>query len=70
MEKGKNFSLQDAAELIRRSFPEYSRLADMFTNCMRDTLEKTIRIRTDGSVFVITGDIPAMGLRESACQMW
>ena len=47
MEKGKNFSLQDAAELIRRSFPEYSRLADMFTNCMRDTLEKTIRIRPD-----------------------
>jgi meiotically up-regulated gene 157 (Mug157) protein len=69
MEKGKNFSLQDAAELIRRSFPEYSRLADMFTNCMRDTLEKTIRIRPDGSVFVITGDIPAMWLRDSACQL-
>jgi len=43
--------------------------ADVFARCFKDTLDKTIKWSEDGSVFVITGDIPAMWLRDSTCQM-
>ena len=65
----KRFNMQDAIELIRSSFPEGSRLPEMFEKCISDTLEKTIKTEPDGSVFVITGDIPAMWLRDSSCQL-
>ena len=65
----KRFTMQDAIELVRASFPEGSRLPEMFEKCISDTLHKTIRTEPDGSVFVITGDIPAMWLRDSSCQL-
>lgn len=46
-----------------------TRLPEMYRRCMADTLETTIRRQEDGSVYVITGDIPAMWLRDSACQL-
>ena len=69
MTKGKPFTMQDAITLVRESFPEGSRLPEMFEKCISDTLDRTIRIKPDGSVFVITGDIPAMWLRDSSCQL-
>ena len=69
MTKGKPFTMQEAIALIRESFPEGSRLPEMFEKCISDTLDRTIRIKPDGSVFVITGDIPAMWLRDSSCQL-
>lgn len=45
------------------------RFAEMFLDCMTDTLTRTIDQRADGSVFVITGDIPAMWLRDSSAQL-
>ncbi|MCR5032204.1 MAG: glycoside hydrolase family 125 protein, partial [Lachnospiraceae bacterium] len=41
----------------------------IFRNCIRDTIDRTIKRLPDGSVFVITGDIPAMWLRDSSCQL-
>ena len=41
----------------------------IFSNCIKNTLETTIQQKEDGSTFVITGDIPAMWLRDSACQV-
>lgn len=55
---------------IREFFPEEdSRVAKVFENCISNTLQKTIHVQEDGSVYVITGDIPAMWLRDSACQL-
>ena len=48
-------------------------LAWMFENCYPNTLDTTVEIsEVDGrpDTFVITGDIDAMWLRDSACQVW
>lgn len=37
--------------------------------CLDDTLARTVRPMPDGTAFVVTGDIPAMWLRDSSTQM-
>lgn len=44
-------------------------IAGMFRRCYLDTLDRTIQLLPDGSAFVVTGDIPAMWLRDSAAQL-
>lgn len=61
--------IQDKIELVRQTFPAGSRIPEMFEKCISNTLSTTIKTLKDGSVFVITGDIPAMWLRDSACQL-
>ncbi|HEU5484683.1 MAG TPA: glycoside hydrolase family 125 protein, partial [Microlunatus sp.] len=43
--------------------------ARLFGDAMTRTLARTLQVLDDGTVFVITGDIPAMWLRDSATQM-
>lgn len=47
-------------------------LAWLFRNCLPNTLDTTIDFRDEDGpdTFVITGDIPAMWLRDSAAQVW
>ena len=45
------------------------KVADIFEKCMNNTLDNTIKFHEDGTVFIITGDIPAMWLRDSVCQI-
>jgi meiotically up-regulated gene 157 (Mug157) protein len=48
-------------------------LAWMFENCFPNTLDTTVKFsKSAGQIdtFIITGDIDAMWLRDSSCQMW
>ena len=45
------------------------KLKVMFDNCFFNTAYTTAFLEEDGSAFVITGDIPAMWLRDSAAQV-
>jgi len=45
------------------------KLASLFENCFSNTYETTLKKQKDGTTFVITGDIPAMWLRDSAAQV-
>ena len=44
-------------------------LTEIFINCYTNTLDTAVRNMGDGTVHVITGDIPAMWLRDSAAQV-
>ena len=41
----------------------------LFANCFANTLSTTIAAQPDGTVFMVTGDIPAMWLRDSTAQL-
>lgn len=62
-------SIAQAEAQVRACFSDSSRVPEIFHNCIADTLKQTIRVMEDGSMYVITGDIPAMWLRDSACQL-
>lgn len=58
-----------AIEAVRRRFTGAdAHIAEVFASCLENTLQKTIRFDDDGGVFVVTGDIPAMWLRDSTSQ--
>lgn len=46
-----------------------TKLAAMYKQCFRSTWDTTLQ-RSDGTVFLITGDIPAMWLRDSSAQVY
>ncbi len=45
------------------------KLATMFCNCFKNTIQTTVEQLQDKSTFIITGDIPAMWLRDSTAQV-
>lgn len=49
--------------------PDLKELAPMFRPCFASTFETTVERLNDGTTFVITGDIPAMWLRDSSAQV-
>ncbi len=58
-----------AAELEEYYAARYAALAPLVSRCFLNTMETTVKQLEDGSYFVITGDIPAMWLRDSAAQV-
>lgn len=52
--------------LLAQRAPQAAR---MFRKCLLNTLETTVTQQDDGTTFVVTGDIPAMWLRDSAAQI-
>jgi uncharacterized protein len=62
-------AMQKLIDQISDSFPRQPRLHKIFADTFSNTYTTTLRAQPDGSVFVITGDIPAMWLRDSAAQV-
>ena len=46
-------------ETVKEKFGKEHKISVMFENCISNTLSTTIKTLDDGSVFVITGEIPA-----------
>lgn len=62
-------SIMRLHERIKAIIPDQPHLAAIFENGFSNTLHTTIQRMPDGMTFVITGDIPAMWLRDSAAQV-
>ncbi|QPJ25872.1 glycoside hydrolase family 125 protein [Listeria seeligeri] len=54
---------------VKTTFPENEKLHRMFEKCFTNTYTTTLQQTEDGLPFVITGDIPAMWLRDSTSQI-
>ncbi|WP_340016998.1 glycoside hydrolase family 125 protein [Paenibacillus sp. FSL K6-1318] len=62
-------SIYDMIDKVNKRMPDHPELNQMFKNCFTNTMLTTIQRKEDGTTFVITGDIPAMWLRDSAAQV-
>jgi meiotically up-regulated gene 157 (Mug157) protein len=62
-------SMQALIARVAQAFPHYPRLPAMFADTFANTYSTTLRPQPEGRVFVITGDIDAMWLRDSAAQV-
>ena len=62
-------SVYDRIDKYCEKLGKDSKLAKLYKNCYPNTLETTLGETQDGGVFVLTGDIPAMWLRDSTAQV-
>lgn len=69
MSKNIPASLTKWVEKVKEHFPNDQKLQTMFEQCFTNTYTTTLKPQEDGTTFVITGDIPAMWLRDSAAQV-
>lgn len=66
------FSSEAVEECIAQTTPLLTRprLAQMFAQCLPNTLDTTVPLWGEDDTFVITGDIAALWLRDSSAQVW
>lgn len=69
LEKIPDILLQRGVQLEEAYEDIYPELAPLIKQCFLNTIETTVKRLEDDSIFVITGDIPAMWLRDSAAQI-
>lgn len=62
-------SLNRLIDKVKKTFPEDKKLQELFKNTFLNTYMTTLQPNDDGTTFVITGDIPAMWLRDSTAQV-
>jgi meiotically up-regulated gene 157 (Mug157) protein len=66
LEKTPDILLSRGAKLEDEYKKVYPELAPLVKQCFLNTIDTTVKRLDDESFFVITGDIPAMWLRDSA----
>lgn len=62
-------ALQARIEYYAGKLEKYPKLCLLYKNCCPNTIETALEKCDDGTYFVLTGDIPAMWLRDSAAQV-
>ncbi|WP_243446345.1 glycoside hydrolase family 125 protein [Romboutsia weinsteinii] len=62
-------SVNKLIENVKDKLKDDVKLGDMFEKCFLNTINTTIKRMDDGTSYVLTGDIPAMWLRDSVCQV-
>ena len=62
-------NLKPEIDRICEKLESRPKLAQLFRNCYPNTMDTTVREMEDGTTFVLTGDIPAMWLRDSTAQV-
>jgi uncharacterized protein len=62
-------SMLNQIDRVAATLGHLPRVTEMVADTFANTYSTTLRPQADGSVFVITGDIPAMWLRDSAAQV-
>src|SRR5699024_6579198 len=62
-------STQEFINKINEVAAEYPKWLEVFNKNFLDTLENTVKLQEDGTTYVLTGDIPAMWLRDSTAQI-
>jgi meiotically up-regulated gene 157 (Mug157) protein len=68
-QKTSNVAIENMIDEMKNRFVDRPKLAQIFENGFRNTINTTIQTLEDNTTFVITGDIPAMWLRDSAAQV-
>lgn len=62
-------SMESLISRVNEIYANNPKIGKMFENGITNTFETTLKPQEDGSTFVITGDIPAMWLRDSSAQV-
>ncbi len=62
-------SIEQILVEVKKQFKEEPKIYQIFENCYTNTLDTTVKSLEDGTSYVITGDIPAMWLRDSVAQL-
>ena len=62
-------SMEKIAQTVKEKLKDEPKLFEMFEKCYGNTLDTTVKRMEDGTTYVITGDIPAMWLRDSVAQL-
>ena len=62
-------SIQSLIQQAQEAFKQTPVISEIFNTALQNTLSTTVKILSDGTTFVITGDIPAMWLRDSTAQV-
>ncbi|MDI6619331.1 MAG: glycoside hydrolase family 125 protein [Clostridiales bacterium] len=62
-------SIEETIEKIDSKFKDRKKICKIFKNCFPNTLITATKKEQDGSTYIITGDIPAMWLRDSTTQV-
>ena len=63
------YALQEHMDRYCEKLKSHPKLCSMYRKCAPSTVESVLRPCEDGTWFVLTGDIPAMWLRDSAAQV-
>ena len=61
-------SIEKVLQMVKIKLKDEPEVYEIFENCYGNTLDTTVKYKKDGTTYVITGDIPAMWLRDSAAQ--